>query len=246
MYEELKKRILRKIDPDRSSLTVSEERFVAKWKEVFRLKDDIIIEAFTRALNSKGRDISFSYVDAILRKWADRGVKSYSDVLALDEEFRKKKGFDKGVEKPKYTETIKIKYHTDKIDKLKYIDGKSDWIDLRAAEDVVLEEGDFYMIDLGISVKLPKGYEMLIAPRSSTYKNFGIIQTNSLGCVDETYSSNEDHIKMPVLAMRHTEIHINDRICQFRIIKHQPTIIFDEVDDLGDNVRGGFGSTGIN
>lgn len=142
------------------------------------------------------------------------------------------------------TETIKIKYHTDKIEKLDYIAGKSDWIDLRSAEDVVLEEGEFRLISLGISVKLPEGYEMIIAPRSSTYKNFGIIQTNSIGVVDETYCGNDDIIKMPVKADRHTEIHVNDRICQFRIQKHQPQIVFQEVESLGDENRGGFGSTG--
>lgn len=139
---------------------------------------------------------------------------------------------------------IKIKYHSDKIEKLRYIDGKSDWIDLRAAEDVEMKVGDFKLISLGISVKLPEGYEMIIAPRSSTFKNFGIIQTNSIGVVDETYSGDNDIIKMPVLAMRNTTIHVNDRICQFRIIKHQPTITFDEVEHLDGEDRGGFGSTG--
>lgn len=141
-------------------------------------------------------------------------------------------------------EIIKIKYHSDKIDKLTYIDGKSDWIDLRSAEDVVLEAGDFHLIDLGISVKLPDGYEMIIAPRSSTYKNFGIIQTNSIGVVDETYCGDNDIIKMPVRADRHTEIHVNDRVCQFRIQKHQPQIVFEEVEHLTGPDRGGFGSTG--
>lgn len=141
---------------------------------------------------------------------------------------------------------IEIKYHSDKIEKLRYIDGKSDWIDLRAAEDVSLLAGEFKLISLGISVKLPEGYEMIIAPRSSTFKNFGIIQTNSIGVVDETYSGDNDIIKMPVFAMRNTTIHVNDRICQFRIIKHQPTITFDEVEHLDSEDRGGFGSTGIN
>jgi dUTP pyrophosphatase len=142
-------------------------------------------------------------------------------------------------------ETIKIKYHSDKIEHLQYIDGKSDWIDLRAAEDVVLKKGDARLIDLGISVQLPSGYEMIIAPRSSTFKNFGIIQTNHIGVVDESYCGDNDILRMPVLAVRDTEIHINDRICQFRIIKHQPAISFQEVDHLDTPDRGGFGSTGI-
>lgn len=144
------------------------------------------------------------------------------------------------------TETIKIKYHTDAIDKLDYIGGKSDWIDLRAAEDVVLKAGEFKLISLGVSVKLPEGYEMVIVPRSSTYKNFGVLQTNHMGVIDETYCGDEDILMFPALAMRDTEIHVNDRICQFRIQKHQPQIVFEEVNHLEGKTRGGFGSTGVN
>lgn len=141
---------------------------------------------------------------------------------------------------------IEIKYHSDKIEKLRYIDGKSDWIDLRAAEDVEMKAGEFKLINLGISVKLPEGYEMIIAPRSSTYKNFGIIQTNSIGIIDESYCGDDDILRMPVKADRDTVIKTNDRICQFRIIKHQPKLTFEEVEHLDSNNRGGFGSTGIN
>ena len=83
------------------------------------------------------------------------------------------------------TETIKIKYHTDEIEKLRYIDGKSDWIDLRSAEDVELKAGEFKLISLGVSMELPKGYEAHIVPRSSTFKNFGVIQTNHQAVIDE-------------------------------------------------------------
>ena len=141
-------------------------------------------------------------------------------------------------------EKIKIKYHSDKISKLEYIDGKSDWIDLRAAEDVTLKKGEFKLISLGISMELPAGYEAVIVPRSSTYKNFGIIQTNHMGVIDESYCGDDDVYKMPVLALRDTEIHVNDRICQFRIIENQPKIIFDEVTHLAHADRGGHGSTG--
>lgn len=140
---------------------------------------------------------------------------------------------------------IKIKYLSNEIDKLKYIDGKSDWIDLRAAENVTLKKGEFKLISLGVAMELPEGYEAHIVPRSSTFIKFGIIQTNHLGVIDETYCGNEDIWKYPVLAMRDTEIAINDRICQFRIVKNQPTIEFHEVEDLGNEERGGFGSTGI-
>ncbi|MSS63465.1 dUTP diphosphatase [Velocimicrobium porci] len=143
------------------------------------------------------------------------------------------------------TKTIKIKYHSEEISKLEYIGGKSDWIDLRAAEHVVLKKGEFKLISLGISMQLPAGYEAVIVPRSSTYKNFGIIQTNHMGVIDETYCGNDDIFMMPALAMRDTEINVNDRICQFRIQKHQPQIVFEEVETLENENRGGIGSTGV-
>lgn len=143
-------------------------------------------------------------------------------------------------------EKIRIKYHSKEIEKLKYIDGKSDWIDLRAAEDIKLKKGDFALIKMGISVQLPAGYEMIIAARSSTFKNYGLIQTNAIGVVDESYCGDDDMIMMPVYATRDTEVKVNDRLCQFRIFKHQPVIEFEEVDSLGNAARGGFGSTGKN
>lgn len=140
--------------------------------------------------------------------------------------------------------TLKIKYHSDQIEKLTYVAGKSDWIDLRSAQDADLKKGEFRLISLGISIQLPKGYEAVVVPRSSTYKNFGIIQTNSMGVIDETYCGDHDIWMMPVLAVRDTHISVNDRICQFRIQKHQPQIDFVETDLLGNEDRGGFGSTG--
>lgn len=141
-------------------------------------------------------------------------------------------------------ERIEILYHSDKIDKLQYIDGKSDWIDLRSAERVELKQGEFKLISLGISMRLPDGYEAHIAPRSSSFKRWGIIQTNGVGIVDNSYSSSEDVYMMPVYATRDTVIEVNDRICQFRIMKNQPTINFVEVESLEGKTRGGFGSTG--
>lgn len=141
---------------------------------------------------------------------------------------------------------ILIKYHSDQIDKLKYIDGKSDWIDLRAAEDIELKAGDFALIDLGISMKLPVGYEAHIVPRSSTFKTWGILQTNSIGIIDNSYSGENDIWKYPVYATRDTVIKANDRICQFRIFKNQDFFDFNEVEFLSDKSRGGFGSTGKN
>lgn len=143
-------------------------------------------------------------------------------------------------------ETIKIQYLDDSIHRLEYIDGKSDWIDLRAAEDVELKEGEFRLIPLGVAMQLPEGYEAHIIPRSSTYKNFGIIQSNHMGLVDESYCGPNDWWFMPAIALRNTKICKNDRICQFRIEKHQPTLIFDEVSALTGKDRGGIGSTGKN
>ena len=141
-------------------------------------------------------------------------------------------------------EQIKIKYFTDKIEKLAYIDGKSDWIDLRASEEVTLKQGEFALVPLGVAMELPKGYEAHIVPRSSTYKNFGVIQANHCGVVDGYYCGDNDMWRMPVIAMRDTQIHVNDRICQFRIMKNQPEILFEEVEHLEGKDRGGFGTTG--
>lgn len=141
-------------------------------------------------------------------------------------------------------EHIRIKYFTDKIEKLTYIDGKSDWIDLRAAEDVTLQKGEFKLIPLGVAMELPKGYEAHVVPRSSTFKNFGIIQTNHQGVIDCSYCGDNDQWFMPVYAVRDTQIHVNDRVCQFRIMENQPKLVFDEVERLDNTDRGGHGSTG--
>lgn len=140
---------------------------------------------------------------------------------------------------------IQIRYFTDQIEPLCYVNGKSDWIDLRASETVELKAGEFCLIPLGVAMKLPKGYEALIVPRSSTFKNFGIIQTNSMGVIDESYCGDNDQWRFPALAVRDTVIHVNDRICQFRLIKHQPSLEFVSTESLGGVDRGGFGSTGI-
>ena len=139
---------------------------------------------------------------------------------------------------------IRIKYFTDAIERLTYIDGKSDWIDLRASEEVTLKAGEFCLIRLGVAMELPEGYEAHVVPRSSTFKNYGIIQTNSCGIIDGTYCGDDDMWRMPVYAVRDTVIHVNARICQFSIFENRPKITFDEVESLGNKNRGGFGSTG--
>ena len=139
---------------------------------------------------------------------------------------------------------LKVKYFSEDIEKLRYIDGKSDWIDLRASEAIELKKGEFKLIPLGIAVELPTGYEAHMIPRSSTYKNFHILQTNSMGLIDESYCGDNDQWYFPALAMEDTVIHKNDRICQFRIMKHQPELQIIEVEHLTGADRGGIGSTG--
>lgn len=140
-------------------------------------------------------------------------------------------------------ETIKIKYFDKEIDKIEKIN-KGDLIDLRAAETVEMKKGDFKLIKLGVGMKLPDGYKANMYPRSSTYKNFGIILANSVGQIDNSYSGDSDEWKFPAIALRDTVIHKNDRICQFEIQKVQPEITFEEVEHLDEVSRGGIGSTG--
>ena len=142
------------------------------------------------------------------------------------------------------SEIIKIKYFHPEMEKLTYIDGKSDWIDLRCARHTELKAGDFALVPLGVAMALPAGYEAHIVPRSSTFKKWGILQVNSMGVIDGSYCGDNDQWMMPVLATRDTVIEFGDRICQFRIMANQPPIVFDEVDHLDGADRGGFGSTG--
>lgn len=138
--------------------------------------------------------------------------------------------------------TVKIKYHGD-VKPIEVFEN-GDWIDLRAAEDVEMKAGEFRLISLGVSMKLPEGYEAHIVPRSSTYRHWGIIQTNHMGVVDNSYCGNNDIWKFPALAIRDTTIYKNERICQFRIVKKQPDFDFVETDYLDDEDRGGFGTSG--
>ena len=142
-------------------------------------------------------------------------------------------------------EKIKIQYLDDTVERLRCIDGKSDWIDLRAAEDTELQCGEFRLIPLGVAMQLPQGYEAHIVPRSSTFKNFGIIQTNHTGIIDNSYCGPNDWWYMPAYALRDTVIQKNDRRCQFRIVKNQPPLIFEETERLEGTDRGGLGSTGV-
>ena len=140
---------------------------------------------------------------------------------------------------------VKVKYHVDGLEPISQAHD-FEWVDLRCAEDVELKKGEFKYIDLGVSIALPAGYEAILAPRSSTFKKYGIIQSNSIGVIDNLYSSDQDRWMMPVYATRDTVIHKNDRICQFRIQECQMPLNIIEVDTLGNNARGGLGSTGDN
>lgn len=139
-------------------------------------------------------------------------------------------------------EKIKIKYLTgiQTIEKINV----GDWIDLRVAEDVDLQAGEFKLIPLGVAMELPKGYEALVVPRSSTFMKYGIIQTNSVGIIDESYCGDNDQWHFPAYALRECHIKKNERICQFRIIRHQPDLMIYKVDNLENDDRGGLGSTG--
>ena len=138
---------------------------------------------------------------------------------------------------------IKIKYHAPDMERISKIE-QGDWIDLRAAETVVMNEGEYKLISLGVSMQLPKGYEAHLAPRSSTFKNFGITCANSIGIIDESYCGDNDIWHFPAIAKRNTIIYKGERICQFRIVKKMPQVQLIEVDTLGNADRGGIGSTG--
>lgn len=140
---------------------------------------------------------------------------------------------------------LRIKYFDKNIEKLKKTE-KGDWIDLRSAIDISLKKGDFALIPLGVGMVLPDGYEAHIVPRSSTFKNWKIIQTNSVGIIDNSYSGENDQWMMPVYAVEDTKIKKNDRICQFRILEKMPALEIQETEHLNDVSRGGFGSTGKN
>lgn len=140
---------------------------------------------------------------------------------------------------------IKIKYHA-QIDKLENIEGaKSDWVDLRAADNYYLKKGEFKYISLGVSMEMPTGYEAHIVPRSSTFKRWGILQVNSVGIIDNSYKGDNDIWMFPAYATRDATINFNDRICQFRLFKNQEPVTFETVETLGNEDRGGYGSTGV-
>ena len=165
----------------------------------------------------------------------NEGVKTYSLAKDGTKTFRYMKKAD--------NMEILIKYHNPNLEKVKSI-SVGDWIDLRAAEHVELHTGELRLISLGVSMKLPDGYEAHIAPRSSSFSKWGFLQVNSVGVIDNSYSGTKDIWKLPFYATRDDVIEVNDRNCQFRIIERMPQITFREVNALDETDRGGFGSTG--
>ena len=138
---------------------------------------------------------------------------------------------------------LKVKYFDKEIEKLSKME-IGDWIDLRAAETVIMNPGEFKLVPLGIGIILPEEYEAYVVPRSSTFKNYGILQANSFAIIDSSYCGDNDQWFFPAYATRRTVINKGDRICQFRIQMKQPRVVFTEVERLSDKDRGGFGSTG--
>lgn len=141
---------------------------------------------------------------------------------------------------------LKVKFKDEVCQDFEFVEGKSDWIDLKSAVDIELKAFEYTLLDLGFALQLPEGYEAHIVPRSSTFKNFGIIQTNSMGVIDNSYCGDEDYWKLPVLAIRDTKINKGDRICQFRIMEKMANVNIEIVEHLNNKNRGGFGSTGKN
>lgn len=137
---------------------------------------------------------------------------------------------------------IKIKYVRD-IDHIGVIPF-GDWIDLRAGETIELKAGEYKAIPLGVAIELPRNYEAIVAPRSSAFKNYGVLCANSIAVIDESFCGDNDEWHFLVYATRDVVIPKNERICQFRILRHQPLIVINEVESLGNPDRGGIGSTG--
>lgn len=140
-------------------------------------------------------------------------------------------------------EEILVNYHNSPY-KLEMIE-KGNWCDLYTVEDIEMKTGERRYISLGISMKLPQGYEAITAPRSSTFKRYGLLQTNSIGVIDSSYCGDNDIWMFPAYATKDIEIPAGTRICQFRIVLSQPQLIFTSVDSLGEEDRGGLGSTGV-
>lgn len=241
------------------ALNKTEERYVVTWKEEYKLKDDIIIEAFTRALNMKGKNITFAYIDAILKNWAGKGVKSYSDILALDEEYRRSRNKDKDFKSVnKKSSKVKIKLLSESAHIPTYGSSGAAGADLYAdlEESIFIDFGKTAMISTGIAVQIPEGYVGFLCARSGLASKHGIAPANKVGVIDSDYTGpvtmaalnsqpfDESKETWDKYVERHT-IKPGDRIGQL-IITPYFTADFEVCEDLDKTERGsgGFGSTG--
>lgn len=200
--------------------------------------DDIL---YIKGEYRSARELAFGKVEKV----SDKTVSVKGDNKRLYPEHFVKMGKDRVIDRRTALPHIKVKYFSDDYPELEFINGVSNWIDLRANEDVEYEAGDFKLIRLGVAMKLPEGYEAIVAPRSSTFKNYGIIMTNSIGVIDNSYSGDNDEWRFPMLAMRDGKINKGDRICQFRIQPIMGEVAFNKVEKLDSVDRGGFGTSGV-
>lgn len=259
MYEDLKKRIIRKLGAERSGLNRSEERYVVSWKEEYKLKDDIIIEGFSRAVNMRGQNISFAYIDKILKSWSEHGVSKYSDILALDEEYRRSRNKDKDFKSVnKKSSKVKIKLLSEAAHIPTYGSSGAAGADLYAdlEESIFIDFGKTAMISTGIAVQIPEGYVGLLCARSGLASKHGIAPANKVGVIDSDYTGpvtmaalnsqpfDESKETWDEYVERHT-IKPGDRIGQL-IITPYFIADFEVCEDLDKTERGsgGFGSTG--
>ena len=139
---------------------------------------------------------------------------------------------------------VKVKYFNQNIDKLEKI-AEGDLIDLRAAETVDIKAGEAKKVRLGVGMKLPEGYHAEVYPRSSLFKNFHVLLTNSVGVIDNCYCGDNDEWCAMLYATENTSIWENSKILQFRIVKNMESLEFEEVEHLDSKSRGGYGTTGV-
>lgn len=220
-------------------------------KRFYKIQERIWI----KALNKTGRVVSLDIpnLSAAISFYEDGDLKTrnmkfmeidkYKDQNAKKVETKKSPTFKGNVVIPEKKQTILVKYFNEHLNPINKIE-IGDWIDLRSAQNVSYKEGDFIKLPLGVAMSLPSGYEAHVAPRGSTFKNFGVVQVNSPGIVDESYCGNEDEWFMPLYALRDGHITFNDRICQFRIVKKMEEVKFITIEELKAPNRGGHGSTG--
>jgi dUTP pyrophosphatase len=203
----------------------------------FKLEDVVFVVSKKKKGIVKGLDGNKVKVTYFEKETDERKTEWFS-VKQVKPYRQKKKAFkQKGLE-------IKIKYFDNDMPRIEKIE-QGDWIDLRAAKTIELKQGEFKEIPLGVAMQLPKGYEAYVVPRSSTFKNFGVIQANHKGIIDNSFCGDTDEWTFPAYALRDTVINKGDRICQFRIQRKMPQVNFVEVEQLGNKNRGGLGSTGI-